>query len=122
MALEVAESTHDRRIGAFRRLVSELGELDGVSAVCLDDYHPQTAKSARVSVKVEHSGVDMSLQKTAWNLNANLRSLSQRLRIALNDAVDDGLISRWGMEARPRCIAENRHDQAMYLIDVWSSC
>lgn len=117
----VSDEEHERRVKSMEKLAEELEELEGVEEAILDDYAPDTACSGQIAVIVESSDVyKEGLRSGAvYTLEADLRSLAQRMRAVLksSDVVNTSVYEK---PESVYNVADDPigHDSDMYMMEV----
>lgn len=116
--LEVSHDTRNRRVAVMENVADLLAGLDGVEYASVDDYHPRTAESGQIFISIEHDGPITCYGDTRWDIQANLRSLSPRLRNVLRRLRKQGDIASWNVTSKPTGLGNGQHDQMFYMVDV----
>lgn len=71
-------------------LQDKLKDVDGVESVELDDRSPETAYTAQIVVWLQARRIDRPGE--AYDLEGNLRSISQKLRHAVKECGSDDIL------------------------------
>lgn len=117
----VSDEVYERRVNAMEKLVEKLEELEGVEEAILDDYAPSTAFSGQIAVVIETSDVyKEGLRSGAvYTLEADLRSLAQRMRAVLKSSD----VANTRVYEKPESVYNVvddpiGHDSDMYMVAV----
>jgi len=118
--LEVVSMDKQERVRRMEQVAEELDSLEGVREAILDNYAPSTASSGQVAVMLEvndswHNRSDGQCYK----LDANLRSLAQRIRGVLGrcELVNSTVYHK--PERVYNAVGDGiGHDDEMYVIEV----
>lgn len=110
-----------QKIESMKNLRDELQNLEGVEEAILDDYAPSTACSGQIAVVIETSDVyKAGLRSGAvYTLEADLRSLAQRMRAVLKDSD----VFNTSVYEKPESVYNVvddpvGHDSDMYMVEV----
>lgn len=129
------EQSKEERVEAFRKAASRLEEeIDGLEDVMVDDWN-RNADKATVFATVENDGVRLRSREyngsgKTYELNANLRSVSPRIKNVLENLVNEGVITTYRIVRKPEKQYEERgtrvhpdktpvgYDTTMYELDL----
>lgn len=95
------------------QLKTAINALDGIDEVYGGGFAHQNYQSARLEIVPAH---DTPRWGDGYELEPNLRSLSPRLRNLLDDT---HYVSAYEVVDKPESIGDGRHDQALYIVEVW---
>lgn len=115
------ERDYDKRVETFKKFAKKVENIEGVEKAVVDDYTPSTAESAQVFVRLESSVKDLG-NKTFYEINANLRSITPQIKsVAKNMEHITGHSIFERPEKRYNDFNKSLgYDIDHYLVDIWT--
>lgn len=104
----------EQKVEVMESVAENLNSLEGVDEAVLDDYAPATAFTGQIAVILESDEGFKS-----YDLEADLRSLAQRMRHVLKESN----LMNFGVYERPESVYNVLgdpigHDSNMYMVEV----
>lgn len=109
-----------KKVKKMEGLAEELKSLEGVKYAMLDDYAPKTANSGQIAVRIDFKDSWREYgEGQQYKLDADLRSISQKMRYMLEDSDLIGYTVYEKPERVYNAVREGvGHDSNLYMVEV----